>query len=424
MSLMLQSLTIRYLFLGLIYLSAYIPSASAITYFVDSSNGRDENIGTTPQRAFRTISKINAMRFVPGDTISFRRGGVWTGQLNIMHSGTEAQRIVFTAYGEGPDPIVKNPGVPSGSAISITADWIVVENFLVREAHYAGVSIAKGADHNIVRHVEATLVGMGIGVSGRSNLLTKNYTHDLTIIKNTPGGDDDYGAVGIWLFGSGNEVSYNRMLNCKAPSLDYGFDGGMVEFYGNVDSSYVHHNWGENCNGAFEVGGKADTLSDNIIAYNISINNIVSGGFHIGGKFGVRLENFRVENNVFVDMGKRDYTIGLWRGDSIVTDVQYRNNIFYIPNHQRVCTTSGFTHQHNIYYLGKNTVLGFAPGMGDLIGDPHFVNTLTNDFHLKSSSPAIDAGVLLTHPIDYDGNAVPAGKATDIGAFEHNQTRR
>jgi len=421
---MLQDLTVRYFFLGLICLNVDIPSAWAMTYFVDSSNGRDENTGTTPQSPLRTIAKINAMSFVPGDTVRFRRGGLWTGQLNIIHSGTEAQRIVYTSYGDGPDPVVKNPGIPSGSAINITADWIVVEHFLVREAHYAGVSISKGADHNIVRHIEATQVGMGIGVSGRSNLLTKNYTHDLTIIKNTPGGDDDYGAVGIWLFGSGNEVSYNRMLNCKAPSLDYGFDGGMVEFYGNVDSSYVHHNWGENCNGAFEVGGKADTLSDNIIAYNISINNIVSGGFHVGGKFGVRLENFRVENNVFVDMGKRDYTIGLWRGDSVVTDVQYRNNIFYIPNHQRVSTTSGFTHQHNIYYLGKNTVLGFAPGMGDLTEDPRFLKLNKQDFRLRKDSPAIDAGLLLKHPIDYDGRTVPVGKSTDIGAYEFGNVTR
>jgi len=425
MSLFLKGLAvIRYFFLAIICLTVYLPSACATTYFVDSSNGRDQNTGTTPQSPFRSISKVNAMSFLPGDTVRFRRGGVWIGQLNISHSGTEIQRIVYTAYGEGPDPIVKNPGVPSGSAISITADWIVVEHFLVREAHYAGVSIAKGADHNIVRNIEATQVGMGIGVSGRSNLLTKNYTHDLSIIKNTPGGDDDYGAVGIWLFGSGNEVSYNRMFNCKAPSLDYGFDGGMVEFYGNVDSSYVHHNLGENCNGAFEVGGRGDTLSGNLIAYNISINNVVSGGFHVGGKFGVRLENFRVENNVFIDMGERDYTIGLWRGDSIVTDVQYRNNIFYIPKHKRVSTQSGFTHEHNLYYLGKNITIGFPPGKGDFIGDPNFVNTLKNDFHLKGISPAIDAGIPLSHPIDFDGNAVPVGKATDIGAFEYQKTPR
>lgn len=397
---------------------AITPSAFATAYFVDSVNGRDENAGISLTNPFKTLSKINSLQLLPGDTVFFHRGRLWTGPLNINRSGTLSQRIVISAYGEGPKPIIKNPGVSMGSAIIITADWIIVEDFLVRDAHECGVSIKRGANHNIVRNIEATKVGMGIGVWGSHNLLTKNYAHDLTIIRNTPGGDDDYGAVGIWLFGSGNEVSYNRMFNCKAPSLDYGFDGGMVEFYGNVDSSYVHHNWGENCNGAFEVGGRSDTLSANVIAYNISINNIVSGGFHIGGKFGVRLENFRVENNVFVDMSEREYTIGLWRGEGALIDVRYRNNIFYIPNHRKVATQGGFTHEHNLYYLGSNSALGFAPGVGELTGDPKFVDPGKNDFRLQQSSPAIDAGIRLNHAYDYEGNSVPAGSSTDIGAFE------
>jgi len=402
----------------------YSPYAFAKNYFVDSVRGRDENPGTSIQSAFKSLSKINSLVLYPGDSIFFCRGGLWVGQLNISHSGTSAKPIIFTAYGDGPDPIIKNPGVEYGSAINITADWVVVEYFLVREAHESGVFIRRGADHNIVRHIEATQVGMGFAISGRYNLVTKNYAHDLTIIKNTPGGDDDYGAVGAWLFGSNNEVSYNRMINCKSPSLDYGLDGGMVEFYGDVDSSYVHHNWGQNCNGAFEVGGKGETLTDNVIAYNISINNIVSGGFHVGGKFGVRLENFRIENNVFIDMDKREYTIGLWGGNAVKTDIRYLNNIFYIPNHQRVSTQSVFTHQHNLYYLGKNTVLGFTPGKGDLTGDPMFVNFSKQDFHLQKGSPAIDAGMRLNHRVDYDGNSVPVGTSTDIGAFEFGSSHK
>lgn len=410
-----KPVSIAVLFLSLL---AYSPPTSGSVYFVDSMHGSDKNTGTTADKALRSISKVNALAFLPGDTICFARGGQWVGQLNIRHSGAKDKPITYTAYGKGPDPVIRNPGDPSGATVSITADWIIVEHFQLREAHDYGVAIRRGADHNIVRQVEATLVGMGIGVSGRHNLVTRNYTHDLTIIRSTPGGDDDYGAVGIWLFDSNNEVSYNRMVNCKAPSLDYGFDGGMVEFYGDVDSSYVHHNWGENCVGAFEVGGKGDTLTGNLVAYNISVNNLVSGGFHIGGKFGVRLENFRVENNVFIETSAREYTIGLWRGDSVMSDIRYRNNIFYIPNHHFISKQSGFIHENNLYYLGGGTDSGFTPGPGEIFADPLFVNVGARDFHLRPGSPAIDAGVRLGTTRDYDDNPVPAGRSTDIGAFE------
>ena len=85
------------------------------------------------------------------------------------------------------------------TAIFIEADWIVVEGFKVNNVYEAGVYIAEGADHNIVRDLEITGVGEGIKVHGQYNLITQNSIHDLHMINNTPGGVDDYGAVGVVL---------------------------------------------------------------------------------------------------------------------------------------------------------------------------------------------------------------------------------
>jgi hypothetical protein len=397
---------------------------SAKTFYVDALNGSDSNSGTEKAKPWKSIAKVNASTFSPGDSICFKKGGTWTGQLDLKDSGSKKNPITVTSYGVGSKPIIRNPGVKYGSAISITADWIILDGFLVRETHEAGIAIKKGADYNIVRNNEATLTGMGIGVWGTHNLVINNYSHDLTMITNTSGGDDDYGAVGIWLFGSTNEVAYNKMVNCSAPSQDYGRDGGMVEFYGDVDSSYVHHNWGENCNGAFEVGGKGETLTDNVIAYNVSINNLVSGGFHLGGTFGVKLERFRVENNVFVDTGTREYTIGLWRGSPSAVDIQYRNNIFYIPNHKKAINQEGAIHEYNLYYLGGKKSIGVPLGKGEKVGDPLFVDVKNQNFHLQPGSIAIDGGVNIPHAKDYNGNVVPLGSSTDIGAYEHSPKPR
>ena len=388
-------------------------------YYVDSKNGNDVNTGKSEKTPWKTLQRVNDHSFIPGDSIFFRRGSSWSGELTINHSGLPESPIVFTAYGKGNNPLIKNPGVQRGSVIRILADYVVIENFNVKEAHEAGINIMQGSDYNIIQNNEASLCGMGIAVRGKHNLVTGNYTHDLKMIVNDEGGDNDFGAVGVWLFNSNNEVSYNRMFKCKAPSLDYGHDGGVVEFYGDVDSCYVHHNWGELCDGAFEVGGREDTVSGNLIAYNVFINNGIAGGFHVGGKFGVYLEAFHVENNLFIETGERDYAIGFWNGTPSRTSFQCRNNIFYIPHLERVSSNPDFVHEHNLYYLGNKTDIGTKLGPGDIIGDPRFVDLNKKDFHLQPDSPAIDAGIDLQHQTDFDGNTVPNGSSPDIGPFEY-----
>jgi len=140
--------------------------------------------------------------------------------------------------------------------------------------------------------------------------------------------------------------------------------------------------------------------------------------------FGIKLERFRVENNVFVDMGTREYTIGLWRGAPAAVDIQYRNNIFYIPNHEKAMNQAGTLHEHNLYYLGEKTDIGIPLGKGDKIGDPLFVDLKKQNFHLQSQSPAIDAGMPLRYTKDYEGKPVPIGTSTDMGAYEYSANFR
>jgi hypothetical protein len=51
--------------------------------------------------------------------------------------------------------------------------------------------------------------------------------------------------------------------------------------------------------------------------------------------------------------------------------------------------------------------------------DPKFVSVSTPDFHLQSTSPAINIGTTLTQvTADFDGIARPQGPAYDMGAYE------
>lgn len=51
-------------------------SALAASYYLDATNGNDRHDGLSPERAWKTIRKINRETFNPGDEIKFKRGQV------------------------------------------------------------------------------------------------------------------------------------------------------------------------------------------------------------------------------------------------------------------------------------------------------------------------------------------------------------
>jgi len=290
---------------------------------------------------------------------------------------------------------------------------------LVQNTQEAAVALGVGSDHNIVRDVEATDVGVGVAVHGQYNLVTGNYMHDLHMVRNTPGGTDDSGAVAVVLYGPHNEVSYNTMINCRAPSYDFGVDGGAVEWVGNVDNSYVHHNWANGDNGFLEVGG--GSARNTVLAYIVSVNN---GGFsyiHLTGQFASVVQNFRIENNTIVETASDGphWVVFGFSADPTASTFLVRNNVLYIAGFSKVSNASSFTHDHNLYYLVGGTQLGFALGPEEKSADPLFVNLVGQDFHLQPSSPAMDAGIDRGYTLDFEDHPVPVGVAPDLGSYEY-----
>jgi hypothetical protein len=62
--------------------------ASAATYYVNASNGKDTNNGLPKAGAWKTNAKVNASRFKPRDKILFKRGDrgdVWRNTLDDFY---------------------------------------------------------------------------------------------------------------------------------------------------------------------------------------------------------------------------------------------------------------------------------------------------------------------------------------------------
>ena len=389
-------------------------------YFV-SSGGNDDSPGTAPGAAWKTLSKVNGTGFLPGDVVRFECGSVWTGNLLIRNSGTQGKPIRFTSYGTGPKPVVRNTGAWSHS-IDIRANYIIVEKFLVKESHEAGVYISENCSYNVVQDCEFANTGAGVVLRGSYNLVTRNQIHDGTMVVNTPGGNDDFGANGVVVSGPNNEISFNIGVKLIATSYDFGHDGGFVEFYGNVDNSYVHHNWVQDSDGFFEVGGGS---ARNVrISYNVSLNNRSLAAIHITDQFGSIVDNFRVENNTIVDVadyGSTSSALIWFGGDPSPSAFIFRNNIVMLGNFSFLSTTT-FSRSRNLYHFlnGATQIGGSGPGPGDMQGDPKFIDPTLNNFHLRPESPAIDKGIDLGYAVDYDRQPVPVGPAPDLGAYEYD----
>jgi parallel beta-helix repeat protein len=102
-----------------IFFVLLLPSVCAAeTYYVDATGGDDSNDGTSPETAWKTISKVNSMSFSPGDNILFKRGEVWREQLTVPSSGSSGNPITFSSYGTG-----NKPKLLHSVAKNSTDDW-------------------------------------------------------------------------------------------------------------------------------------------------------------------------------------------------------------------------------------------------------------------------------------------------------------
>jgi hypothetical protein len=98
--------------------------ASRRTFYVDSQNGNDNNDGLDPDRAWQSLQRVNSAELKPGDTVRFRRGGLWRGSLKPA-SGDDQAPVTYTSYGDGAKPLLLG-----STPRNRTEDWIQVQEGL------------------------------------------------------------------------------------------------------------------------------------------------------------------------------------------------------------------------------------------------------------------------------------------------------
>ena len=90
-----------------------IITGGSATYYVDAVNGNDENDGTSPETAWKTLTKASSVRnLTAGGKILLKAGCTWNGEQLLVNGaeGSAEEPVIIGSYGEGAKPVINGKG--------------------------------------------------------------------------------------------------------------------------------------------------------------------------------------------------------------------------------------------------------------------------------------------------------------------------
>ena len=415
-------------------------------YYVDKSNpnANDNNPGTE-DAPWATIQKGVDIADA-GDTV-FVKYAVYNEDIRIKRSGNKEDGFVsFIGLGKKP-PIIDGTGKSTkliywhgksdgGTqknyilidgfeirnavrwAVWMQGDYNILRNCKVHDTGGTAIQLITGSN-NVFSHNEVYNTGWnGIswesnndntGIRTDNNIVEYNYIHDLpkhVAVNGFPnegsGNWDQYGGVG-------NIVRFNKIIDClegfyfryeKEMKI---YSNLLVNIYG-YQGIHFHVTDGDN---------SSTYISDSKI-YNNTIAYCKQNGI-----FNTNAKNLDIINNIF-------YMNSAHTNKSSYYDIEFKprtqssgnhleNNLYY--------GNSSFQKQINLY--GTEYTVPEIQSIGlernGLYADPQFVDEANKNYKLKPISPAIDTGINMESPYNFDIEGIkrPQGKAFDIGAYEY-----
>lgn len=307
-------------------------------------------------------------------------------------------------------------------------------------------------------------------IGGVDGFIKNVKIYDNTLTKTFVSGTTPWDfAIEFWDWEGGNEIYNNTIVG----SIDV---GGYTNNKGSSTYSvWIHHNTiGQTAlmsSGATR-GVLIESTTNDVVVEKNKIENVATGVYFTQVASACTVSNIKIHYNIFTNIGVSDsgsnYTgwginweeedyhdhtvdnitiynnviIGstgarsnMWGiklpNIGTVTNIRIRNNIImnfdYAPiygnAHGEGESIDNLFIQNNIYYNNGNSnallLSGITPtnftNQNNIIDNPDFVSS--SDFHLTSSSPAINAGIDVDLLTDYD--EVTVGATPEIGCYEY-----
>jgi Right handed beta helix region len=361
------------------------------TYYV-SPTGNDQNAGTSPTTAWRTINHVNSVEFRAGDRILFEGGNTFSG--NLVLDSQDIGPITVGSYGNGPATINAGKGTGilvsdtshitiadldlfgsgfatnTGDGIDFTSDLpgvaqtgLSVSDVSVSGFGQTGVNFLGSNGSRDFQNVSVTFVTANNNGNGGLQLQGQGQARDVYIghvqaIHNAGSADIDSG-YGILVFGA-NDVVIERSVTGDNGWLpgNHGETGGIEaiadnrvllqynEAYSNhagnsdgdgiildvTNDSIMQFNYSHDNDGAglFLFAETGATSTNNIIRYNISQNDARTQQNTYGGIFvGADVNNTEIYNNtVFMGPSPTSSPAAIRLLGLLGSTIDVRNNIF------------------------------------------------------------------------------------------------
>lgn len=373
--------------------------------------------------------ELHNFRGEPGRPITFVNHGGVVDIVSDSHAGIEVYssvhiRITGTgmesrcgapfAEGDQRCGIRIDEGAGRGVATFYGTEYVEIDHLEIYHGGEAGMSIKdKYADP------AAGWVMHGVKIH-------HNYLHDIV-------SGDRGGAEGLYVGALdvhdmvGVEIAYNRtarigwesmqvggaVADCRihhnvtsqdALALEPGHDASITNQYKSVCDIYDNWLYEPNARGIYDYGAGGNTISNNVVVR-------AGRGTTAGDSAGSAIKLYsgwtpgrtvHVLNNTLIEPRGHGVDMSDVSAESLVA-----NNLIVSPGGVDV-DPEGARVSHNL-------VFGSA-------GQAGFADPAAGNYHLQSSSPAVDAGAdLRSYGIgdDFDGVTRPQSSAFDVGAYEH-----
>jgi hypothetical protein len=385
------------------------------TYYV-SAAGSDSNDGKSAASAWRTIAKVNATTFYPGDMVAFRGGDTFAGNLVPTAPGVLGGRtgnVTYTSYGAGQATISSTSGfgveILNKSKISVTNLKIVGPSATSTTGVFVHTNAPGARDTIVLSGLDVSAFDLGIYVecyngSGTSGALSGvtitgcishnnladgisswsevPYTIGITATYNishhnggsgidmggtlnslvqfceaySNGATSTSGPVGIWYYDSSGSVI--RYCSSHDNLSGNAADGNGFDLDGGCVNCVIEYCYSKNNHGAgylmYPYSGS--TVTNCIIRFCISVNDGsgVYGGITIGANTGGTLVSGYVHNNVVYTGGSNIACVSVTNDGGAITSVKIANNIFYSTSKPYVTSevNKAALFQGNCYYGG------------------------------------------------------------------------
>lgn len=434
--------------------------ARAANYYTDNSVSSSGNgsIGAP----FRTIQE-GLGRLGPGDVLFIRgnaSGRVYTETPSFPANGTASQPITMKGY---PGEKVILTGT-SGSRMSLTKDYWIIDGITVDQANTAADCIKVNAHHVTIQNCEI-MNGQreGISIEAATDVTIQDcLIHDfmwiengvrtdahcimidsgvsstitgITIQRNTirrcsGDGTQIFAETGQAFSTYPTNISFlNNTFICGEPTfgltenaLDFKAGDGVV-VRGNTMTGYISNKTVVIHKGCRNINVENNTIRDGLSGLEmrveggssfIELNNRVVGNLIYNmSSYGLKfdgLQNLTATNNTLAHIGAESFRFEGTIGVAVLGGIIKNNLVYDAGKPVGTSLLSGVAVDYNGWFLSN---AGGLAGTHDISGtDPAFVNSAGGDFRLSPASRCINAGTPVGRPY--------LGSAPDLGAFEFN----